>query len=250
MGSNKRPDGWPLEGLQPVRVRSAADDVALQLAALIEDGRLAPHDKLPPEAELGAALGVARSTVREAKRELLAQGLLDLRGKRGAFVSDRAREVSAVNTAARLLETSVARDLYEVRRAVEVAAIGMAAERRTAEDLERLRKALEQLAAEWNAHDPHESGLAFHIVISECSHNQVMIAVYKLISQFMVRHYGQYYRALADAGEEVRSHQLLLEAIENGDREAAMAAMEKHFDYIEQVRHSAGGHNHEHSTDA
>lgn len=213
--------------------------MTLQLARLIEADHLAPGDRLPPEAELAAALGVARSTVREAKRDLLAQGLLDLRGKRGAFVSDRARVVSEVNLAARLLESSVAQDLYEVRRVVEVAAIGMATERRTEEDLKRLRKAFDLLVAEWRRHRPLEAGVAFHIVISESSHNQVMIAIYRLIAHFMARHYGPYYRWVADSDEEVRSHRLLLAAVEHGDREAAMRAMEEHLDYVERVRQSA-----------
>jgi GntR family transcriptional regulator len=57
------------------------------LRARILDGRLKPHDKLPSEAELSAAHGVSRITVRQALGDLQKEGLIvRLQGK-GAFVS-------------------------------------------------------------------------------------------------------------------------------------------------------------------
>lgn len=58
-----------------------------QLRALILDGRLKPHDKLPSESELTQQHGVSRITVRQALSDLQQEGLIvKLHGK-GAFVS-------------------------------------------------------------------------------------------------------------------------------------------------------------------
>ena len=58
-----------------------------ELRAGILDGRLKPHDKLPSEAEMTAAHGVSRITVRQALGDLQKEGLIvRLQGK-GAFVS-------------------------------------------------------------------------------------------------------------------------------------------------------------------
>jgi GntR family transcriptional regulator len=56
-----------------------------ELRTGILDGRLKPHAKLPSEAELTAAHGVSRITVRQALGELQKEGLIvRLQGK-GAF---------------------------------------------------------------------------------------------------------------------------------------------------------------------
>ncbi|HET8679501.1 MAG TPA: GntR family transcriptional regulator, partial [bacterium] len=52
--------------LGPVRRTKVYEEVAARLRRLIADGRLKPGDKLPPERELASALGVSRTSVRDA----------------------------------------------------------------------------------------------------------------------------------------------------------------------------------------
>ena len=60
--------------------------IADHLRQAIADGRLEPADRLPPEPDLAAALGVARGTVRHALEQLVAAGLVDRGRGRGTVV--------------------------------------------------------------------------------------------------------------------------------------------------------------------
>src|ERR1700722_14035201 len=67
--------------------RSLSRDAAEQLKRAILDGTLVPGDRLPPERELAARLGVSRPTLRGAVNALVIMGLLDSRHGSGTFVA-------------------------------------------------------------------------------------------------------------------------------------------------------------------
>lgn len=70
------------------RGRSALyQQVARTISEDIGGGRLAPGDQLPPEAALEERFGVSRITVRGAIRELVSEGLVEIRRGRGTFVT-------------------------------------------------------------------------------------------------------------------------------------------------------------------
>jgi GntR family phosphonate transport system transcriptional regulator len=63
--------------------------IAASLRAEISEGRRAPGDKLPTEAQLAARFGVNRHTVRHALAHLVEAGLVRTRRGSGAFVAAR-----------------------------------------------------------------------------------------------------------------------------------------------------------------
>jgi DNA-binding transcriptional MocR family regulator len=92
--SNRRTFGLP----SPVEVRNALDgwrrgtgplhqQLAAALADAAERGELLPGTKLPPERELAVQLGVARTTVSAAYKQLELRGLVARRQGRGTHVS-------------------------------------------------------------------------------------------------------------------------------------------------------------------
>ena len=62
--------------------------VRRQIERDIKDGVLKPGQAIPTEAELGAQMGVGRSSVREALKVLERNGLIDVQPGRGRFVSE------------------------------------------------------------------------------------------------------------------------------------------------------------------
>jgi len=78
------------------------------------------------EAVLAKQLGVSRTPVGEALRELAAAGLVEQVPRYGTIV----RSINRVEIV----------ELYELREALEAYAVGLAAQRKTPEDLERLEK--------------------------------------------------------------------------------------------------------------
>jgi DNA-binding GntR family transcriptional regulator len=103
--------------------RTAHDATLAQLRAWILDGTLGPDERLHQD-RLAAALGVSRMPIREALRQLAAEGLVRIYPHRGAFVAS--------------LNPAEIRELYLVRAALERLAAGIAAERIDGEALARL----------------------------------------------------------------------------------------------------------------
>ena len=62
--------------------------IAVALRSDLAEGRYAPGDKLPTEAELAARFGVNRHTVRRGVSVLVDEGLIRTRRGAGAFVAD------------------------------------------------------------------------------------------------------------------------------------------------------------------
>ena len=123
--------------------------LAEELRAQITSGRLRPGDRLPAEPQLCAQSGVSRSTVREALRLLASQNLIvTVRGVTGgSFVAEPspARVADALSLGVGLLVSAGHLEpgqLFEVREAFEVPASGLAARRRTEDQLAALDRTL------------------------------------------------------------------------------------------------------------
>lgn len=66
----------------------SADGVARAVALLASRGEIRPGEKLPTVRDVARGLGMSSSTVGEAWRSLVAQGILDTQGRRGTFLRD------------------------------------------------------------------------------------------------------------------------------------------------------------------
>ena len=73
--------------LDPLAGRPAYQQIEAQVIAQIEAGTLGPGDRLPPERELAASLGVSRMTIRQAFDALARGGLVERGVGRGTFVA-------------------------------------------------------------------------------------------------------------------------------------------------------------------
>lgn len=217
-GQPKSPEtsGFPLPRL------SAAEAVFNALRSDIESGALEVGAKLSSEATLAQHYGVSRSVVREALRSCTALGLTITKTGRGTFVLANSVASDLV------LGQYSALDLTEARPHIEVPAAGLAAERRTAEELEVLRDIVTAMAAE---DDPEAwVGLdsSFHVAIAHASHNRVFENVVFNIREALA-HQSETLNMVADRQHASdREHQQILAAIEAGSAEDARAAMARH----------------------
>jgi len=220
----------------PVR-RGLADQLVEHLVAAILRGDHAPDSQLPPEDKLAEAFRVSRLTVREAVKALRHKGVLRVEQGRGTFVNQPSRwsPLDPDLLMARASSTEGTRDLAvkltEARRLVEVGVAGIAAERRTPQDVEELRRALERMRRTSDRDDVDgftEADLEFHELVMTAAGNPFITALFEPLVDllFEVRRAASGYRPGRETA--IEAHTRVLEAIEAGSPEAARAAMAVH----------------------
>jgi len=104
----------------------------------IAKGRIKPSDRLPTEQALAHSLGVSRKVVREAIALLRFEGIVQPKQGVGVFVLDNLSSTLRIDREA-LKKIAAFRELFELRRILEVHAAGLAAERREEEALPHRR---------------------------------------------------------------------------------------------------------------
>src|SRR6185437_13298670 len=98
------------------------DSASRRVAAMILDGTLRAGDRLPPERELAARLGISRGALREALRSLEYVGLLQARVGSGRYVTHRRPNDLASGIASWIALQPVS-DVIALRRILEPAAL-------------------------------------------------------------------------------------------------------------------------------
>jgi len=146
-----------------------------QLEARMLDGSWRPGMRLPAERVLAEQFGVSRGTVREALQRLVARGLLASRPGSGIFVTDRL-QTGFVSPWRQLIadHPEIRGDMLEFRRIIESAAISLAAQRVTDDDLEKLAGIVERLKLahqQGNRSAEAKADADFHEAIAEATHN-------------------------------------------------------------------------------
>ena len=216
-----------------------ADRLAALLAAEIEQGRLAPGDRLPTEPQLCAAHGVSRSVVREAVHRVKSRGLLVARQGSGVFVA-RPAQHQPLEFDPRVLESVEAVvHVVEVRRVLEAEMAALAAGRATRAHVAGLRRALLAIdAATAGGGDGVAEDMAFHRAIGEATGNPQFGRLLGFLEQYLresMRITRGNEARRADFMEAVRKeHRSIVDAIAAGDASAARRAARRHLAHSEQ----------------
>ncbi len=189
-----------------------------QVRELILSGELAPGTVLN-QAILAREIGISTTPLREALRRLKQQGLVELDAHRDARVAP--------------LDAAEARDLLELRQNLDPLAAGLAAQRRTATDLEEIRDSLGRL--ESLPRNPSAAQLAghrhFHAAIYRASHNALLVETLEGLwdkTDRYRRHALEVERSPEELAARAEEHRLMVEAISDRDADAASELMRRH----------------------
>ena len=202
-------------------------------ARIVAEGEPGPVEKLPNELDLSQELGVSRTTLREAIRALLTQGVLEVRRGKGTFVSEQVGEIEDFGFGGLERVKGQLRDLFELRAMFEPKAAALACRRATeaqrAEILEKGRAVEECIRA---GRDRTAADRAFHAAIVRDAHNEFLMRLLPLIDQAVAAALtaGEHQEQLAE--DTLRDHALLMEFFQRRDAEGAEHAMAIH------MRHS------------
>jgi len=217
------------------------DQVADQIEERIISEQLKPGDRLPSERELAKSLGVSRPVIREATTVLVARGLVEVLPGSGSYVKEMSSE-SASKPIERYLRVKDKlgsyTDLHDVRRALEVDIAGLAAERATAEDIEKLEASFEDQKNSVNNPDQFtKADLDFHAAIASATQNELYNILLAPISDLMLEFRMVAYDTDPQASIEgaLVHHENLIEKIKNHDSEGAREAMLAHLKQAESL---------------
>ncbi|MEX5339543.1 FadR/GntR family transcriptional regulator [Pseudomonas sp. I2] len=205
--------------MTPLIKRSLVEQAVDQLRNRITSGTWAIGQRLPTEPELALELGISRNTVREAMRVLAFSGLVEIRQGDGSYLRTAQDPLQAVQAMSRCTPEQA----RETRHILEAEAIGLAALRRTEDDLARLREALADSAAHF--HGDVEAyvtcDLVFHQRLVDAAHNPALSELYRYFSG-VVAAALQLNMSTAPRCQKVFDlHGQILDAIEQRDAERA-----------------------------
>lgn len=199
-----------------------------RLRMAIVTGHFKPGERLI-ERELCDMIGVSRTSLREALRELQADGLITLKPNKGMSVA--------------VLSEETARSIYEVRRMLEGLAARLFAKRATPEQMKALRNSVEALAVVYDNFSAEafiNAKARFYDILLEGAGNEVAADMLRRIhtrasqlrvmslssaerAQKSIRELRAFCEAL-EARDEDRAWDLCLEHVENAAN-AAMSAI-------------------------
>ncbi|WP_123043692.1 FadR/GntR family transcriptional regulator [Cohnella candidum] len=221
--------------------------VADRLLRRIREGEWAPGSRLPSVVELAEAYGVGRSTIREAVSALKATGWLDVRHGGGTFVKSVLPNDAKIGADLLFQGADSLIELLEVRKALEVEAAYLAASRRSAGDLERLRRLLAEMERGLDSPDTSEGERAdteFHMAIAAASGNQLLLQLMESLSGRFASSIRQtrelwFYGEKATASRLLGEHKSIYEAIERQDSAQASERIADHLLKVQQVLREA-----------
>lgn len=211
------------------------------LENFIANKKLQPGDSLPTEAELVAHLGVSRSSVREGLRQLQALDIINVQQGKGAFVGDMSLRPFIKSI---LLRCSIApNSLQALRQVISLRRIldqGIAHELLVHfhgthnPELHALVDTMEQRAAHGEVFTDED--IAFHRGLIHSIDNllveqlvSAMWEVHTIASQNLAH-------SSSDSLERTaKAHRSILTALEAGDAEAYMAAVDEHYAPLERI---------------
>ncbi len=180
--------------------------------------------------EIARELGVSHIPVREALRQLEAEGLVRLRPYRGFEVSE--------------LSPEEVDELYEIRIPLECQALKLALPRLTDEDLRRAEAVLDAVDAEDDPLLWSQLNTEFHTVLYAPSGRQRLLNLIRTLRTNVDRYLRLYISVMHRKQYSQLEHRRILEAVRRQDAAEAVAALEEHLgiacrmlvDYLQRER--------------
>lgn len=215
--------------------RSLAQELVTELSQQIRDGVIKRGDKLPTESAIMQAQGVSRTVVREAISRLQASGLVETRHGIGTFVLDTPSTTGLRIDPATIGTLRDVLSILELRISLEVESAGLAAMRRTPEQLAAMRAFLDSLQQSAAlSSEAAVSDFQFHLQIAEATGNRYFTDIMNHLGTAIIPRSRLNSARLAHDDQPHyqqrlgREHEQIYDAIARQDAESARAAMRLH----------------------
>ncbi len=214
---------------------SLVDQTIARIRSYIRANDLTVGSPLPSEGAFAAEFGVSRAVMREAFGALAALRQIDVANGRRARVAalDGVVMASSFDHGVATSQIKVS-DVWDVRRALELRTVELAAMNRTEDQAGAIESAVEEMAV--SRHDPARMAAAdvrFHQSIASASGNPLYLQIVRSFGQLMdvaVPQAWQTRQTEQERSDMLTLHREIARAIVDKEPIAAVAAMDRHFD--------------------
>ena len=226
----------PLQTVEPMRLYR---QIAGQIDALIDNGEFPTGSRLPPERELAAALGVSRTSVREAIIALEIAGRVEVRVGTGIFVTVGGPQPRIGADAAGDDDGPGPFELLAARAMIEGEIAALAARSATRADVAALRSTIEDMRAAADDFARRDAAdCAFHVTIAEATGNGALPSTVELLwdqrrGELWTK-IEEHFHTPALRAKTLTDHESIVAAIAARDAAGARAAMHRHLHRVER----------------
>ena len=197
----------------------------------ILSGRLRQGQKLPPERELAAKIGVCRTSVREALRVMEILGLIESVQGSGNFITETLSMMF-------LLQQAGGQKLNEVRTCLELKAAELAIDNITDEGMKNLNELMQKMNSAINEEAEASFDKQLHLEIAAASNNPILIQMLNAMSALTDGFIRDIRKSiLSDNKNRVRLKKIhfdIITAIKNRNKEAVCNALTHHSEIIDE----------------
>lgn len=185
---------------------------------------------MPTEQELAEQFGVGRTTIREALKYLSAVGLI-YREKQATFIKEVSDKymLESLDNLIKFRNISLSQ-VFEARTALELALVGMAADRCSPEELGEIISVHNNLNKDSSLDNIIESNIEFHLAIARASKNIILIELLVSMVELLRQTQKQIISQPGVVDGMIRDHAGIINAITDKDPNDAREAMKKHLD--------------------
>lgn len=223
-----------LHYLEPIDTPSRGVAVLEAMAEMVERAGLGVGDRLPPEVAIAQALGVGRSTIREALNRWEGLGLIRRRRGDGTYLTARVRTSQGPLPTMVQLEGEAILRLLDTRRVIEAGTVRRAATNATLAQRQQIAQACNTLLATVEAGRPYRAAdLAFHAAICDATGNPMFGQLLQHMDEALERSAESPFAVPGFGLRSFPSHRTLSDAVVSGNADAAEAALNTLLDLVE-----------------
>lgn len=231
--------------LQPVKVFT--DSVQKQIVKVIKSsiitGELKPGDKLLGERELASMLGVSRSSLREATKQLETAGFVTIKHGVGAFIKDADPDLMIKNLAFHFhfdFDENKLKELLAIRNILETQSAEWAAIKGNPEIIKKMKELVYSTQEKLKVETVGKLVLLskqdtiFHILIAEASGNSIMVKIMYDLLDLLVESRTKAFTVTGRPQKSLGEHIAIVEAVSRRDAVGARKAMQAHLNSVEE----------------
>ncbi len=221
------------------RKRKLSSYVVDEIINRIQKKELRVGDELPSERTLASEMGVSRTVIREALQILKEQGLISNEDGNYKICPMAVSPILGRIMHEFMMDSQKGRELFEIREMFEEYTVRRAAERASAESIQKLQAAVDKMERIANGQEKYnwDYELAFHTEIIRAAGNAVIEYIYDLCGEVLTAPSKTASRTgtPSDLARGAKEHQAIVDAIKAHDGDLAAKCMRYHLESANQV---------------